>query len=202
MDSLASVVQAIQQAAGESGVSVAESAIREVIGLGQQTVMQHLFADLPETKRQQIYQRYKALYAAAVCGQEVLFEGVREVLTDLHARGYPLAIATGKGRAGLEAALITTQLASLFVITRCVDDAFPKPHPLMVEQILSATGAVAARTLLIGDTVHDMQLAANANVAACAVSYGVHSAADLLKYKPMACFDHIRQLPAWLETMG
>ena len=200
MDTLADVVTALTTAADEQGLSVAESAIREVIGSGNEAVAARLFPGLPLVQQQQILQRYTELYYANTCLEEALFAGARETLATLSAAGYQLAVATGKSRAGLDKALAATDTAHFFAMTRCADESFAKPHPAMIEQILAELDVPASNALMIGDTTHDMQLAANANLAVCAMSYGVHSKEELLKYNPEACLAGIVQLPEWLES--
>jgi len=51
---------------------------------------------------------------------------------------------------------------------------------------------------MIGDTVHDLQMAAHAGVRAVAVSHGAHPRADLVALAPLACLDNIDELTLWL----
>ena len=66
-------------------------------------------------------------------------------------------------------------MTSHFHATRCADEAFSKPHPQMLLEIMDELGTLPEETLMIGDTAYDMQLAANAGTRALAVEYGVHS---------------------------
>jgi phosphoglycolate phosphatase len=108
-------------------------------------------------------------------------------------------VATGKGRSGLNYALDTTALADYFHATRTADETFSKPHPEMLHQILDELGVTPERALMIGDTEYDLQMAANARIAALGVDYGVHDRQRLLKHGPLACLNKITDIPPWLE---
>ena len=101
----------------------------------------------------------------------------------LAAAGYLLAVATGKGRRGLDRALESTGLGSYFHATRCADETFSKPHPEMLHQIMDELGTRPGETLMIGDTEYDMLMASNAGTAALGVSYGVHEPERLLQHQ-------------------
>jgi len=128
-----------------------------------------------------------------------LFPGVTQGLTQLTEQGYLLAIATGKARRGLNRVLDDTGLRHLFVSSRCADEAFSKPHPQMLEDILDDTGVDASRALMVGDTVYDMEMARSAQVAGLAVSYGVHARERLLDCGALACLDSFPEVCAWVR---
>jgi phosphoglycolate phosphatase len=117
----------------------------------------------------------------------------------LHANGYLLGVATGKSRQGLERVLRHTALFPCFHATRCADECFSKPHPQMLEELMDELGVTPSRTLMVGDTSHDLLMARNAGVAALAVSYGAHKKEDLVAQAPLACVDSVEELQAWLE---
>ena len=56
------------------------------------------------------------------------------------------------------------------------------------------------RTLMIGDTTHDLQMAINAGVAGLAVTYGAHPATALDALSPLARLNDIAELAGWLRT--
>ena len=120
------------------------------------------------------------------------------MLERLRARGHVLAVATGKGRAGLARALGTTGLHAVFSATRCADECNPKPAPDMLLEIMEELSVDSNHTLVIGDTVHDLRMAAHAGVRAIGVSYGAHSKSDLMALAPLACVDSTFELSQWL----
>jgi phosphoglycolate phosphatase len=128
-----------------------------------------------------------------------LFEGAREMLHELSAEGYFLAVATGKSRVGLNRALDTVGLMSLFDATRCADETFSKPHPAMLQELTRELGQDMKRTVMIGDTTHDLQMASNAGAAAIGVHYGAHPAHELTALAPLFGANTISELHGWLS---
>ncbi|MOA19302.1 Pyrophosphatase PpaX [compost metagenome] len=121
-----------------------------------------------------------------------------EGLAALEAAGYLLAVATGKSRVGLDRALNVTGLTPHFLATRTVDECHSKPHPQMLLDITDQLGVAPARTLMVGDTTHDLQMALNAATLSVGVSYGAHPVEDLLDCEPLAIFDVFDDLQQWL----
>ena len=118
----------------------------------------------------------------------------------LLARAYPALMAADYPPDLLDKALQESGLGEFFHATRCADETFSKPHPQMLLEIMDLLGVEPAETLMIGDTEYDMQMAANAGVAALAVSYGVHPVDALLRIGARGHIDAIRELPDWLST--
>jgi phosphoglycolate phosphatase len=121
------------------------------------------------------------------------------MLAGLRKRGHVLAIATGKSAKGLARALDTTGVAHFFAASRCADQCASKPAPDMLRQIMEELAIEAGTTLMVGDTVHDLQMASNAGVAALAVGHGAHPREKLLALDPIACVDSTAELQRWLH---
>ncbi len=198
MDSAATIVSSIQNACRDLDLPVpSDAASRHVIGLGLQEAMEML---LPE-RDQQDYQRLVERYRHYYLGQDQripLFEGVAQAIADLHAAGFLLAVATGKSRRGLDRALEHSRLGGYFHSTRCADECHSKPHPCMIEQIMDELGVPTSRTVMIGDTSHDLQMAINAGVNALGVSYGAHPKTHLEALSPLICADSFIELNEWI----
>lgn len=109
-----------------------------------------------------------------------------------------LAVATGKGRRGLNRAMQSSGLQSRFIATRCADECHSKPHPQMLHELMDELGAVSERTLMIGDTSYDLEMARNADVSSLAAAYGAQPREALLPFNPLASFDQFRDIHAWL----
>src|SRR5690606_22883708 len=99
----------------------------------------------------------------------------------------------------LSRALDATGLFSLFDATRCADETFSKPHPAMLQELTRELGQDLGRTVMIGDTTHDLQMAQNAGAAGIGVHYGAHPAHELQALRPVYCADTVTQLHAWLK---
>ncbi|MEO1765613.1 HAD-IA family hydrolase [Thiobacter aerophilum] len=200
MDSAGVIVTSIQRAAQDLGLEPPpEAACRHIIGLGLTEALAQLFPALPEAEHPRLVTRYRYHYLGRDA-QIPLFAGVDALVRELHAQDYLLGVATGKSRKGLDRVLGYTGLGAYFHATRCADECFSKPHPQMLEELMGQLGVRPERTLMIGDTSHDLQMAANAGVPALAVSYGAHRREDLLAHGPLACVNSVEELRTWLMT--
>jgi phosphoglycolate phosphatase len=197
-DSAGLIVRALQRACADLELPVPSDAdARYVIGLGLHDALAHVAPSLPVADYPKLSARYRTHYMdrdAAI----PLFGGVDEMLEALAGRGHQLGVATGKSRRGLDEALAQAGIAGRFVCTRCADEGFPKPHPDMLLALLERTGVAPSAALMIGDTVHDLQLAANAGVDAVGVTYGAHPADALERESHRALVASVPELAAWL----
>jgi phosphoglycolate phosphatase len=200
MDSEARIVACVEAAVNDLGLeSPGRDAIRNIIGLGLREAVHNLFPQAGDHLHLDIAERYRDHFFSSSQTPSTLFEGAREVIESLHKEGYMLAVATGKGRRGLNHALETTGLGAFFHATRTADETFSKPHPEMLNQILDQLGLLPGQALMIGDTEYDLQMAANARMPSLGVDYGVHERERLLKHRPLACLEDITEIPKWLE---
>ncbi len=200
MDSVDKIVRCMSAAAVDIGVAdPGTAAIRHIIGLGLTEAMQALFPALDATQHARLTERYREHFLHRDQTDMPLFPGVDDGLRRLDSQDYLLAVATGKARRGLNRVLDATAMRSLFSATRCADEAYSKPHPKMLEDILEATGVAPQRALMVGDTTYDMQMAQNAGVAGLGVSYGVHARDDLMAHGALACLDTFDQVCAWIH---
>jgi phosphoglycolate phosphatase len=202
MDSTAHIAQSIQAACGDLGLPVpSDERARHIIGLGLHDAMRYLLPDLPAADYSRMVERYRFHFLAG--NQRVtLFDGVREGLARLQARGFLLAVATGKSRQGLERSLADSGLTGQFHATRCADEGFPKPHPEMLQVLMDTFGVRPERTLMIGDTTHDLEMARNAGVSALAAAYGAHDSDKLRSQRPLALACSFGEVMAWLDRNG
>lgn len=198
MDSAGHIVDSIQKACADIDLAVpGDRACRQIIGLGLQQALQTLLPDLPEGDYPRLVERYRHHYLGRDA-EIPLFEGVQEGIRELRDAGYVLAVATGKSMKGLERALEYSQLGPYFSATRCADQTHSKPHPAMVEEILEALLRGKHQALVIGDTSHDMLMAANAGVDRLGVTYGAHLPEDLHAHQPVAVLDSFLEVKSWL----
>lgn len=200
MDSTRVISKSLQSACGDIGIAVpSDSDALYVIGLGLVDTLRHVAPGLDEEGKRRLSERYRHHFLARE-HEAPLYEGVLELLSDLHGRGRRLAVATGKARRGLERALDTTGLRPWFEATRCADEGFAKPHPDMLLMLLDITGVEPARAVMVGDTTHDLELAANAGIDAVAVSYGAHDEKLLATRPAKARCGSVAELHRWLTT--
>jgi len=200
MDSTRLIAACLQEACRDVGAPVpSDSDALFVIGLNLADTFRRVVPGLDPEAQRRLAERYRHHFLARE-HEAPLYAGVREMLAELHARGKRLAVATGKARRGLERALDATGLRAWFEATRCADEGFAKPHPDMLLMLLDMTGVEPHRALMVGDTTHDLELAANAGIDAVSVSYGAHPG-ELLATRPaVARCPSVAHLRSWLTT--
>ncbi|WP_337956436.1 MULTISPECIES: HAD-IA family hydrolase [Shewanella] len=187
MDTVGKIVSCMQNVAQELMLPIpSEQQVRDVIGLSLPQIMPILFAD--HQNHQQIIDCYRRHHLASEL-LTPLFDGVELLIRNLFDAGYHLAIATGKGRQGLDNVLALTGLGDYFHATRCADDAQSKPHPEMLYSLLAHFDVTADRAIMIGDSIHDLAMANNAGMASIGVSYGAHNESRLNLLNPRAIVD-------------
>jgi len=182
------IVHCLQKAGAHYGLPTPEpQAAKDVIGLCIDNAVATLYPEVQTEIQKKIVATYSETYFTKKLSQDDFFPGVFDMLVQLKESGYQLAVATGKTRKGLIEALAVTDTEKLFDITRCADETASKPDPKMLYEIMGHTGKTPTRTLMVGDSIHDMQMAQNANVHAIGVSCGANSKESLLKYNPLVC---------------
>jgi phosphoglycolate phosphatase len=201
-DSTGLIVRCIQSACADIGAPVpSDEAAAYVIGLGLHDALKHAAPGLAPERYPELGQRYRHHYFARQ-HELVLFDGTLAMLQALKARNHWLAVATGKHRRGLDDALAHAQLRGVFDATRTADETASKPHPRMLLELMAELGAAPERTLMIGDTTHDLLLARNAGVARVGVSYGAHEPETFADYEPLFVAHSTRELHDWLLRHG
>ncbi len=198
MDSTATIASSIQRACADLGLPIpSNERASHVIGLGLSDALAYAVPDMPKALVPQMVERYRHHYLSRDADL-VLFAGVREIIIALKDQGYFVAVATGKSRVGLDRALDACGLRPLFDATRCADECRSKPDPQMLYELGDELGVRCDRMLMIGDTTHDMQMAANAGAHALAVSYGAHLHETLAGQDALAVLGSPADLQTWL----
>lgn len=199
-DSTAIITGCIQAAVRDLGGTVpSDLAASHVIGMGLMEALAHAAPDVPEDRYAELGMRYRQHYMARQ-DDIGLFDGVLPLLAELRQRSHHLAVATGKSRAGLDAALRAVQLQGVFDASRTADETAGKPHPRMLQELMREFGLLPERVLMVGDTTHDLQMARNAGCASVAVSYGAHPVDGFAAWSPLFVAHSVAQLRDWLVT--
>ena len=195
------ITDAIVSAAAQVGLPALDPlAASNIIGLGLKESIHALFGNISAEKAQALAKQYTANYYARE-SEIPLFEGAADTIKTLHKRGFKLAVATGKGRRGLNLALEHCGLSPYFHATKTVDECFSKPHPQMLDELMDELIVRPERTLMIGDTSYDLQMASNAGIPAVAVTFGAQSRDKLNSYNSIAMFTQFSELSSWLLTL-
>ncbi|MDE2400899.1 MAG: HAD-IA family hydrolase [Burkholderiales bacterium] len=197
-DSTALITRCIQAACADLQLPVpSREAAAYVIGLGLHDALQHVAPTLPPERVPELGLRYRHHYFQRQ-HELSLFDGALDLLSVLKARHHWLAVATGKSRQGLNEALENVALRGVFDATRTADETQSKPHPLMLQELMAEFGVAPDRTLMIGDTIHDLQLALNAGTHSVAVSYGAHEPSAFASFPTRYVAQSVGQLQEWL----
>lgn len=194
------IVHCLQVAGAQHGFSYPEpQAAKDVIGLDIENAVQTLFPVANSATQANIIASYSTIYFSKQLSRADFFPGVYDMLLHLKASGYQLAVATGKTRNGLIKALVATDTEGFFHITRCADETASKPNPLMLHEIMNYTGTAPERTLMVGDSIHDMQMAKNAKIASIGVTCGANDAQSLQQFNPLLCLTHPTELLSYID---
>lgn len=198
-DSSDLIVASMQVACIDIGLPApAANQVRHIIGLGLREALAHLLPELPASDYPRLVERYRHHFLSRDAPIPV-FPGTVATIQKLHQSGFLLAVATGKSRRGLNRDFQETGLGQYFHASRCADECFSKPHPGMLLELIEELHVAVDKTLMIGDTTHDLQMAQSAGVASLAVSYGAHPKEKLLALSPLACVNDTQELQQWLK---
>ena len=157
--------------------------VLRIVGLSLPNAVRRLVPDESDETHGRIVAAYKdAFFQSRVAGtlHEPLFDGIAALLARLHAAGWTLGVATGKSDRGLNGCLTMHGIFDLFVTLQTADRHPSKPHPAMLESAMGETGARPADTVMIGDTVYDIEMAVAAGTRAIGVAWGYHTPEELL----------------------
>jgi phosphoglycolate phosphatase len=197
-NSTAMITNAILKAAEQVGLpEITAQAASNIIGLGLREAIEILYGDIPAQQAQALATQYTANYYAGE-SEIPLFLGAADTIKALRIKGFKLAVATGKGRRGLNLALEHCGLTKQFHATRTVDECFSKPHPQMLDELMDDLVVLPERTLMIGDTSYDLHMAKNAGVSSIGVSYGAQTADQWQHLNPIEQFNDFTSLSRWL----
>lgn len=200
MDSVDRIVSSMQSAGRDCGLAVpSRDAVKQIIGLSLDAAMPQLFPAQKAAIYQQMRERYSQYYRQDDPTPTPLFPGIEAMLRDL-AGTKLLAVATGKSRSGLERVLQSTGLGDVFATRRGADDAVSKPDPLMLIQILQELSIPVTESVMIGDSVHDLAMAAALGMDRIGVSWGVDRKETLARYEPVLIADSVSQLAERLSV--
>jgi phosphoglycolate phosphatase len=184
IDGQASICEAMEAAFTAHGLAPPpRGEVRRAVGLSLPVAVRSLVPEAPSTMHDAVVASYKEAFRAARSEgrlSQPLVPGIREVLDALAGAGWVLGVATGMSDRGLVHCLEVNEISHLFATLQTADRHPSKPHPSMAEAALAETGAEAARAVMIGDTVFDMEMAGNAGMRALGVDWGYHPAGDLL----------------------
>jgi HAD superfamily hydrolase (TIGR01549 family) len=114
------------------------------------------------------------------------FDGITELLAELHGRGVLQAIASSKRGEPLRRQVAALEWSAFFHPIITPDDvAHAKPDPESIVKILGILDIPAGDAVMVGDTPFDLEMAQRAGVRGVAVGHGFYGERDLAAYDPM-----------------
>jgi phosphoglycolate phosphatase len=167
---------------------------KQIIGLSLPKAIQTLFPNADEKEVQLLTAEYKHQYVAINTTPTPLFENALELLVNLRQENKLLAVATGKGRTGLQRVWQDTDTEHFFHASRCADESISKPDPDMINSLLKELNIQKHEAVMIGDTSFDLEMAQRAGVDSIGVTYGVHDDTILARYQPKHIVDSVTEL--------
>lgn len=183
-DGQAAVCQAMVTAFGDAGLPTPDlHQVRRSVGLSLPQAIARLAPDAPPEIQANAVEAYKTAFRGARLDgslHEPLFEGIPALLARLRVAGWLLGVATGKSDRGLRSCLQTHGVFDLFLTLQTADRHPSKPHPAMLEAAMAEALAAPADTVMIGDTVYDIDMARSAGCRAIGVSWGYHAPEELI----------------------
>lgn len=199
MDTTALIARGMQEAAKALLLPIPDYDVcRGTIGLSNPQAMAVVAPTLPESRWDEFWRAYRNWYLVREA-EVVLFPHLQELFDAMKKHGVRMAIATGKSRRGLDRVFEKTGIGAYFEATRTADECFSKPNPQMLEEIFLETGVSPKNAVMIGDTVHDLQLAANARCDGIGMTYGAGSRHELESVPHKAVVDNVDELA---EVLG
>lgn len=149
---------------------------------------------------------YKSIFAAtrAEAGfQEPLFPGIDQVIAELSLQDdLILGAVTGKSRRGLQMVCETHGWTQTFFVARTADDCPSKPHPAMVLECCDTAGISPGDTIVIGDSIYDMEMAKAAGSHALGVSWGYGAVDDLKRAGADRIANAATDIPKLIRQFG
>lgn len=199
MDSVDRIVSSMQSAAKAVGLAVpSNNATKEIIGLSLPIAVEKLFSGITSEQIDAMVLEYKYQYIEVDKTESPLFANALNLLTKMKQNDKLLAVATGKGRDGLNRVLNISETEAFFHTTRCAGEMPSKPNPQMLHSILEELAIAPHEAIMIGDTSHDLEMAQNAGIASIGVTFGVHKREVLEKYQPKAIVNSLIELQTLL----
>ena len=175
--------------------------VADILGIKLSEAFKILLKEKDQNASELIFNSYIELYNQS-SNKVKLFDGVELGIKELHGYGYKIAIATGGGRNYLDSCLAQTSIKDFINVTKTSDDCFSKPHPQMCNEILNELIIEPEKSIVIGDSIHDLQMAKNAGISSLAVTYGAHKQDSLSVYDALDYMDDANMVFDWIRRHG
>ena len=187
LDTVASIAHYANYALAEHGIEpIDPKEYRYLAGGGivslMRGVLKYRGRDGDEKLYESLYRTYDDAYNSDVAYLTTVFDGMREVLDALKARGVRIAIVSNKPDYAAREVVERLYGKGYFDLVMGQTDRYPlKPDPASVNAVREHFGAERDEVLYIGDTSTDMCTAKNARLYAVGVLWGFRGKEELLE---------------------
>ena len=175
-----------------------------VVGLSLPEAFEILAREHDDEIRAALAKRYRTAFREFnqdPAHHEPLFDGIRDVIEHFSARkDLVLGIATGKSRHGIVRLLEREGWLPHFHTIQTADDHPSKPHPAMIHAAIAEAGVGRSRTVMVGDTTFDMEMAIEAGVGALGAAWGYHQPEDLMESGAQVIVETCSELRAEVDA--
>ena len=189
---------------------LSESDVRRMIGRGSPILIERAAAAqgraLDEATQRAMVERFFHHYGALQENEEFSarpYAGACEALERLHGAGLHTAVVTNKQErfaSGLLERLHLKQWIDLVVGGDSCERRKPDPQPLLYA--CGRLDAPPSRTLMVGDSINDVEAARAAQIAVVCVTYGYNEGNDPRELQCEALIEDLSQLPPLLLPGG
>jgi phosphoglycolate phosphatase len=181
VDSASDICRHINATLAASGRAVLqEQHIRPHIGRGALALMRSLVPDATPAILDELTQDYRRRYQQAPLVECVLYPGAVELLTALHGAGILTALVTNKPQEIAQAMLEQLGVSRWFSsVQGALDGRAHKPDPEALRQACVAAGASVETTVMVGDSVVDLETALAFGCGFVGVGHGIDGGAGL-----------------------
>lgn len=150
--------------------------------------LKETFESITDLKGEDLYSamaKYRSYYSKISFETVTLFPKVKDTLEALKKNNIKLGVASSRGKKSLLMLLKHLEISSLFSFIGAEDDVInKKPAPDTVNLGMEKLQSSSSSTLVIGDTIYDVQMGQGAGCRTCAVTYGNNTVEELNEYKP------------------
>jgi len=183
-----------QRAFRQEGIQVAMTDVHHHTGQGSDRLVESVAPDR-DPKRDDIISAAHAEHYASFFGVLETFPGVRDLLRRLADLGAQVVLATSASERELQALRDALDIEdALATVTSSADAEQSKPAPDILEVALERAGLAAERSIMVGDTVWDVEAALKAGMPCIGVLTGGISRGELLDAGAVAVYASVAEL--------
>jgi len=201
-DTRQGIIRTVQGTLQQMGLPPADPvAVSATIGLPL-TECFRLATPTPEERTEEAAAIYRNIFPSLALEHITIFPHVLETLRQLEQLGVVMAIVSSRHHISLDPLVQQLGVERYIPLSRVYgeDEGLkPKPAPDLALKVLHDLSLAAEETLVVGDTVYDLQMGATAGCHTCGVTYGNQTRTQLLTAKPTHLVDSFEKVSALIS---